>query len=312
MEARTDRWEAPDLRGTVAVVTGASRGVGRGIALVLGECGAMVYVTGRHPEKGAARRIRLWTGETKDVPETLPETAELATRRGAGSGGRATAVYVDHTRDAEVEALFARIRETHGYLDVLVNNVWGGYENMEQFSLPFWEQPVWRWDSMVTAGARAHFVASRLAVPLMLERRKGVIVNTSVAWPGGYYDGRLVYSLAKSLVNDLTWRMAEELRVHGIAAVAVSPVGAKSAWVSSGEELRAIYAAMESPGGIERLHAEDPRVLQGQTPEYIGRAVAALAADPDVLARSGRVLKVSDLAQEYGFTDIDGRRPSHD
>jgi len=311
MSAWRGTWRAPDLSGAISVVTGASRGVGRGIAVVLGECGATVFVTGRSPEGGAARSITLWTGETKGVPETLAETAELVTERGAARGGRGVAVHVDHTEDAQVEALFARVREEHGRLDVLVNNAWGGYENMERFGRPFWEQPAWRWDAMFQAGARAHYIASRLAAPLMLARRRGMIVNTSVAWPKDHYDGRLVYSLAKSLVNQLAWAMAHELREHGIAAVAVSPVGVRNAWVSSGEELRSICAALETPGGIERLRAADPRLENAQTPEYIGRAVASLAGDPEVLKKTGRVLKVSDLAHEYGFTDIDGRTPPH-
>jgi NAD(P)-dependent dehydrogenase (short-subunit alcohol dehydrogenase family) len=253
-------WVAPDLRGAVAMVTGASRGVGRGVALVLAECGATVYVTGRSPSGGAAKQVFMWTGEVKAISETLEETAALATERGAPRGGRAVALYVDHTRDDEVEGLFAQVERECGRLDVLVNNVWGGYENMEAFGRPFWEQPAWRWDAMLDAGARAHFIASRLAVPLMLPRRRGLIVGTSVAWPAERYDGRLVYYVAKQTVNRLTWAMAEELREHGIAALAISPVGFKDGWVSSGEELQSVYAALETPGGIDALHRTNPRL----------------------------------------------------
>lgn len=302
----------PDLRGRVAVVTGASRNVGRGIAVVLGECGATVYVTGRSIVGKTPRKVTLWTGETIEFPETVDETAQLVTARGQACGGRGIAVRVDHTDDAEVAALFARVGREQGRLDVLVNNVWGGYENMERFGRPFWEQPVWRWEAMFDRGARAHLVASQHAVPLMLPRRQGLIVSTSVAWPTDRYDGRLVYYLAKLAVNRLAWAMAQELREHNISAVAVSPVGVRDAWVSSGAQLRSMYEALQTPGGIEALRRANPRLENSQTPEYIGRAVAMLAVDPKVIEKSGRVLKVSDLAEEYGFTDIDGRRPPHD
>jgi NAD(P)-dependent dehydrogenase (short-subunit alcohol dehydrogenase family) len=293
---RGGAWAAPDLGGRVAVVTGASRGVGRGVALVLCECGATVYATGRAPEAGAAQSITMWTGQVKHVPETLAETAELAAARGRERGGRCVAVQVDHTQDAQVEALFARLHTEQGRLDVLVNNVWGGYEDMRQFGRPFWEQPAWRWDAMFDAGARAHFVASRLAVPLMLPQGRGLIVNTSVAWPEERYDGRLVYYLAKLTVNRLAWAMAQELREHGLAAVALSPVGVRHAWVTSGDELRSIYQAVATPGRIDALYRAHPELLDGQTPEYNGRAVAMLAADEEVLERTGQMLRVSDLA----------------
>jgi NAD(P)-dependent dehydrogenase (short-subunit alcohol dehydrogenase family) len=269
------------LKGQVALVTGGSRGVGKGIAQELRAQGTTVYVTGR-------------------------TVAEQGFRDGS------VPIACDHTRDDQVALVFRRILDEQGRLDVLVNNVWGGYENMERFGRPFWEQPIWRWEAMFDRGARAHLVASQLAVPLMLARRRGLIVSTSVAWPADRYDGRLVYYLAKETVNRLAWAMAQELRPHNIAAVAVSPVGVKDAWVASGAELQSIYDALATPGGIEALRRANPREENAQTPEYIGRAVAMLAADPRVMAKTGQVLKVSDLAAEYGFTDVDGRRPPHD
>jgi NAD(P)-dependent dehydrogenase (short-subunit alcohol dehydrogenase family) len=313
-----ERWTAPDLRGRVAVVTGASRNAGRGIALVLAECGATVYATGRSVRGGPVRTQVLWTGETTTLSDTVDETAELATARGRAPGSRGgvcIAVPCDHADDAQVEALFERVRREQGRLDLLVNNVWGGYEDMVRFSAPFWEQPAWRWEAMFNAGARAHYIASRLAVPLMLagrQERRGLIANTSIAWPAERYDGRLVYWLAKQTVNQLAWAMAQELRPHGIAAVAVSPLACIQGTILGGEELRAIRAALHTPGGLETLYRERPDLLDCQTLEYMGRAVAKLAADPDVLAKSGRVLKVRDLAAAYDFTDIDGRRPPHD
>ena len=157
------------LRGRVAVVTGASRGIGKGIALSLGEAGATVYVTGRSDAAGT----------TEGLPGTVQETAEAVTLR----GGQGIAVRCDHTADAGVEALFARVAEEQGCLDLLVNNVWGGYEQFDwsRFAAPFWEQPLRHWSGMFKTGVRAHLVASRLAVPLMLPRRGGLVVHTT-AW----------------------------------------------------------------------------------------------------------------------------------
>src|SRR5260370_37958887 len=154
------------LRGSVAVVTGASRGVGKGIALALGEAGATVYVTGRS-EAG---------GTTEGLPGTVRDTADAVTQR----GGQGVPVRCDHTADAEVEALFARVRQEEGRLDLLVNNVWGGYEQFDwsRFAAPFWEQPLRHWSGMFESSVRAHLVATRLAVPLMLSKGRGLIVHT--------------------------------------------------------------------------------------------------------------------------------------
>src|SRR5207248_5361917 len=146
-------WAAPDLRGKVAVVTGASRGVGRGIAVTLGQSGATVYVTGRSVRDGPT---------TRNQPETIDETAEVVTVR----GGVGIPILCDHTVDDQVHALFDRVKQDHGRLDILVNNAWGGYEDTQSFDVPFWEQPLWRWDTMFAAGVRAHYTASHLAVPL--------------------------------------------------------------------------------------------------------------------------------------------------
>jgi NAD(P)-dependent dehydrogenase (short-subunit alcohol dehydrogenase family) len=266
------------LRDQVAVVTGASRGVGRGIALALGEAGATVYVTGR-----SARG-----GPTPDgLPGTIDETADAARAR----GGAGVAVRCDHTNDADVEAVFERVRGEHGRLDVLVNNVWGGYEGHEpgRFTAPVWEQPPRHWDGMFTAGLRAHITACRLAVPLMLPRRHGLIVMTT-AWDRGRYLGNLYYDVAKAAVNRLAFGLATELRAHGVAAVALAP-----GFVGTERVLAAFAGAAERPAALE-------------SPEYVGRAVVALAADPGVLAKSGAVLTAGDLAREYGFTDTDGRQ----
>ena len=265
------------LRGRVAVVTGASRGIGKGIALSLGEAGATVYVTGRSDEGGT----------TEGLPGTVLETAEGVTQR----GGHGISVRCDHTADAEVEALFARVAQEQGRLDVLVNNVWGGYEQFDwsRFAAPFWEQPLRHWSGMFESGVRAHLAATRLAVPLMLPERGGLIVHTT-AWDRDKYLGNLFYDVAKAAVNRMAFGMARELQPHQIAVVALAP-----GFVGT-ERVRAAFAAAgRAPPNLE-------------SPEYSGRAVDALAADAKVMAKSGRVLTVGHLAAEYGFTDVDGRQ----
>src|SRR5215813_13450327 len=263
------------LRGRVAVVTGASRGVGKGIALALGEAGATVYVTGRSDAAGT----------TEGLPGTIQATVEAVTQR----GGQGIAVRCDHTTDAEVEALFARVAQEQGRLDLLVNNVWGGYEQFDwsRFAAPFWEQPLGHWSGMFEAGLRAHLMAARLAVPLMLPHRRGLIVHTT-AWDRDKYLGNLFYDLAKSAVNRMTFGMARELRPHNIAVLALAP-----GFVGTERVLAAFAGAGRTPPNLE-------------SPEYVGRAVGALAGDANVMAKSGRVLTAGELAAEYGFTDVDG------
>lgn len=263
------------LKGKAAVVTGASRGGGRGIALVLGEEGATVYVTGRSVRGEPTPR---------NLPETIDETAEMVTAR----GGAGIPVRCDHTVDAEVEALFEHVQKEQGQLDILVNNVWGGYEDFESWDDPFWEQPLWRWDKMFTAGVRAHYTASHFAVPLMLPNHQGLIVNTTF-WDRGKCLTNLFYDLAKTAINRMAYAMALELREYSIAAVALSP-----GWMRTEEVMR---------------HDHTPEELaRTESVEYIGRAVVALATDPNIMQKSGNTLMVGDLAREYGFTDIDGRQ----
>jgi len=267
-----------DLKNKVAIVTGASRGVGRGIALALGEAGATVYVTGRSV-KGQP--------STENLPSTINETAGEVTAR----GGVGIPVRCDHTADADVEVLFARVKRERGRLDLLVNNVWGGYERLDlaTFGAPFWEQPLRHWERMFGAGVRAHFVTSRLAAPLMLPHKRGLIINTTFCDRDKYL-GNLFYDVAKAAVNRMAFGMAHELRGHNIAVVALAPGFVRS------ERVMAAHAAHPFDLGVT------------ESPEYIGRAAVALAADPDVMEKSGKILTVGDLAREYGFTDIDGRQ----
>ena len=265
------------LRGKVVVVTGGSQGVGKGIALALGEAGATVYVTGRSDASGT----------TEGLPGTVSDTAAEITRR----GGQGVAVRCDHTADAEVEALFARVKQDQGRLDVLVNNAWGGYEEFDwsRFGAPFWEQPMRLWSGMFESGVRAHLAATRLAVPLMLPERGGLIVHTT-AWDRDKYLGNLCYDVAKAAVNRMALGMARELQPHHIAVVALAP-----GFVGTERVRAAFVAASRAAPNLE-------------SPEYNGRAVVALAADANVMAKSGRVLTVGHLAAEYGFTDVDGRQ----
>jgi NAD(P)-dependent dehydrogenase (short-subunit alcohol dehydrogenase family) len=266
------------LAETIAVVTGSSRGAGRGIALALADAGATVYVTGRSV-RGA--------GTTDDIAGTIDDTAEEVTRR----GGRGIPVRCDHTSADDVQALFERVRDERGALDLLVNNAWGGYEkhDMQEFVLPFWEQPLRRWDSMFVAGVRAGFLASRFAAPLLIARGRGLIVNTT-AWDADKYLGNLYYDVAKHAINRMAFGMSRELRSYNVAALALAPGFMRT------ERVLAVS------GGNP-----DFDVTQTESPEYVGRAIVALAADPDVMRFSGQTVAAGDLAAEYGFTDVDGR-----
>ncbi len=268
-----------NLQGTVALVTGASRGAGAGIAACLGEAGATVYLTGR------STRLH---GATENIPGTIDDAAEEVSRR----GGNGIAMRCDHTNDDQVASLFDRIRNESGKLDLLVNNVWGGYEahDFQSFMKPFWQQPARYWHGMFEAGVRAHLRASQFAAPLMIPAHKGLIINT-IAWDHGKYLRNIYYDLSKAAIARMAFAMAEELRPHGVAAVALAPGFMRT------ERVMAAHAA----------HPFD--LSSTESTEYLGRAVVALASDAKVLEKSGRTLTVGDLAQEYGFTDIDGKQP---
>jgi NAD(P)-dependent dehydrogenase (short-subunit alcohol dehydrogenase family) len=206
---------------------------------------------------------------------------------------RITVIRCDHRLEHDVNSAFSLILRESKTIDVLVNNVWGGYEHMLEngvftWSKPFWEQPLWRWDSMFAAGVRAHYQASQLAAPSMIAQRRGLIVNISF-WASQKHVGNVAYGVSKAATDKLTSDTAAELKPHGVAVVSLYPGLVRTEKV------------MESAQWLDLTNSESP--------EFIGRAVAALAADPDVLRHSGEVLVAARVAIEYGFTDIDGKIP---
>lgn len=283
------------LQGRVAVVTGASRGAGRGIALELGAAGATVVVTGRstRAEPAAAYGQLLALSTLARLPGCIEDTADEVTRL----GGQGIAARCDHTREEEVAALFAQVRQAHGRLDLLVNNAWGGHESFDGvFDAPFWKHPLAHWDTMFDRGVRNHLLASRCAAPMLVQQGHGLIVTTTFWDRGRYLRGNLFYDLAKATMTRLAFGLAEELRPHGVASLAVSPGWMRTEFVLAGHQT-----------DESRWH-EQPALARTESPRYLGRAIVALGADPQVMRKSGQVLRVGDLAREYGFTDVDGRQ----
>ncbi|MEM1117353.1 MAG: SDR family oxidoreductase [Bacteroidota bacterium] len=271
----------PDLSRCIAIVAGASRGVGRGIALALGEAGATVYVTGRTLK--AHRR--------RDAPGSIEETASEVTRL----GGRGVAVQVDHTRVEDVRALVDLVRAEAGRLDLLVNAVWGGNEVGVEAG-PLWEQPLAHWDAMMRAGVWAALLTSRYAVPLMTERPGGLVATVTFD-DRARYTGHLYYDLAKAALRRFAFGLAEDLEPHGAASVAISPGFVRT---------ERVLAAFKTS---ERRWRSVPDLAGTESPRYVGRVLAALAADPEAARLSGQTLLAADLAQEYGVTDLDGTQP---
>ncbi|HET9223930.1 MAG TPA: SDR family NAD(P)-dependent oxidoreductase [Roseiflexaceae bacterium] len=298
------------LTGKIALVTGASRSAGRGIAFVLGQEGATVYVTGRSMRRALSRPL---DDELQQHDPTIERTAEMVTEQ----GGLGIPIECDHTVDTQVEALFARIQREQGRLDILVNNTWGGYEDMEtgsSLTAPFWEQPLWRWEKMFTAGVRAHYVSTHFAAPLMLPQRQGLIVTTSF-YDRGKFLNSVLYDLAKTAKNRLAYSLALELRPYTIASVALVPGTMRNEGMLYPEQLHHEYQTIASvdtsywgPQHGRRLPGTENYLWRTESTQYIGRAVVALATDPDLMEKSGKVLLVGDLAKVYGFTDIDGRQ----
>ncbi len=275
------------LDGKVAVVAGGTRGAGRGIAVELGGLGATVYVTGRSTR---AQRSDM------DRPETIEETADLVTE----AGGHGIAVRADHTVAAEVAALFERVvAEQDGRLDVLVNDVWGG-DPLTEWGTPFWELDLEKVARLLPRAVLSHIITSRYGVALMVARRSGLVVEVTDGNTDGYR-GNLPYDLVKAGVIRLAKGMAEELKPHGVTALAITPGFLRS-------EAMLDHFGVTADNWRDAT-AQDPHFIASETPRFVGRAVAALAADPNVMDKAGRALSSWDLSEEYGFDDADGSRP---
>jgi len=285
------------LRGKIALVAGATRGAGRGIAIALGEAGATVYCTGRSSRGQLA---------TPGRPETIEETAELVT----AAGGRGIAVRVDHTEPADVRKLVARIKRQHKGLDILVNDVWGG-DNLTEWGKTFWTVNLENGLRMLKQAIHSHIITAHYAVPLMLGRRGGIVFEITDG-DAFYYRGNLFYDLVKISVIRLAFAMSRELRKRGIAAVALTPGFLRSEAVLEHfgvSEANWKNAAKKKRGNSENQNDAPSDFMVSESPRYIGRAVVALAADRQVSKKSGRVFSSWALAREYGFTDIDGTQP---
>lgn len=275
------------LAGKVAVVAGATRGLGRAIAIALGEAGAVVYCTGRS--------VR---GNPSDIgrSETIEETAERVTR----SGGTGIPVRVDHTDERQVKALFERIAdERAGRLDIAVNDVWGG-DSLIDWEKKFWQQDLASGLLVQQRSVWSHMITSRYAAPIMVERGSGLIVEITDGW-NYRYRGHLYYSLAKISSIHLAEAMAADLKPHGVAAVAVTPGFLRS-------EAMLDHFGVTEDNWRDAIEIE-PHYAMSETPFYAARGIAALAADPRLLDKSGGIYTSWGLADEYGHADVDGRRP---
>jgi NAD(P)-dependent dehydrogenase (short-subunit alcohol dehydrogenase family) len=297
------------LRGKIALVAGATRGAGRGIAIALGEAGATVYCTGRSSRKRSLKGTRERSKEkspTPGRPETIEETAELVT----AAGGHGIAVRVDHTEPAEVKKLVARIKRRHKGLDILVNDVWGG-DALTEFGKPFWRVNLDNGLRMLKQAIHSHIITSHYAVPLMLGRPKGFIFEITDG-DAFYYRGNIFYDLVKISVIRLAFAMARELRKRNITSVALTPGFLRSEAVL--DHFGVTESNWKDVGKRKVPNSNDQNdsshdFLASESPRYVGRAVVALAADPNVKKKTGRVFSSWALAREYAFTDLDGTQP---
>jgi NAD(P)-dependent dehydrogenase (short-subunit alcohol dehydrogenase family) len=280
-----------DLDGKVALVAGATRGAGRGTAVALGEAGATVYCTGRTTRE---RRSEY------DRPETIEETAELVTE----AGGEGIAVAVDHLEPAQVEALVHRIDADHGRLDVLVNDIWGG-ELLFEWDTPLWEHDLDKGLHLLRLAVDTHLITSRFALPLVIRQPGGLVVEMTDGtrdYNDANYRVNVFYDLAKASALRLAFSQGKELEPHGCAAVALTP-----GWLRSEMMLENFRVTEDNWRDAAAFQPHFAAI--SESPRFVGRAVAALAADPDLMRHNGGSFSSGGLAQEYGFTDLDGSRP---
>ena len=278
------------LQGKVALVAGATRGAGRGIAVELGAAGATVYCTGRSTRTQASEVNR---------SEIIEETAELVQH----AGGHGIAVQVDHLEPAQVEALVARIEREQGRLDILVNDVWGA-DFLIQWNVPVWKHSLENGLRMLRLAIDTHIITSHFALPLLIKNPGGLVVEMTdgtAEYNNSNYRLSLFYDLAKTSVSRIALAQANELRPYHCSAVALTP-----GWLRS-EQMLDNYSVSEA--NWRDAIAKQPHFVITETPRYVGRAVAHLAADPDVRRWSGQSLSSGQLAKIYGFTDLDGSQP---
>ena len=277
------------LEGKIALVTGATRGAGRGIAIELAAAGAFVYCTGRSTR---AQRSEM------DRPETIEETVELIERE----GGRGAAVQVDHLEASQVEALISRIEREQGRLDVLVNDIWGGDKFIE-WNTPVWEYSLERGLRMLRNAVDTHVITNHFALPLLIKNQGLVVEMTdgTAEYNNDHYRVSLFYDLAKTSIVRMAWALAQEIAPHQCTALALSP-----GWLRS-EQMLDNYGVAES--NWRDAIAKQPHFVITETPRYVGRAVAHLASDTDVARWNGQSLSSGQLAKIYNFTDTDGSQP---
>jgi NAD(P)-dependent dehydrogenase (short-subunit alcohol dehydrogenase family) len=278
------------LAGKVALVAGATRGAGRGIAVELGAAGATVYVTGRTTRTQQSEYAR---------PETIEETAELVTQ----AGGRGIAVAVDHLDPSQVEQLVARIAADNQQLDVLVNDIWGG-ERLFAFDKTVWEHSLDDGLRLLRLGVDTHLITNHYALPLLIRQPGGLVVEMTdgtAAYNATHYRNSIFYDLAKTAILRLGWALAQELAPHGATAVTLTPGWLRSEMMLDG------FGVTEA--NWRDANAQEPHFAISETPRYVGRAVAALAADPHVARWNSQSVSTGQLAQVYGFTDLDGSQP---
>ena len=281
---------SPILKGKVALVAGATRGAGRGIAVELGAAGATVYCTGRTTRTQASELNR---------PETIEETADLVLQ----AGGEGIAVQVDHLDSAQVQALIARIERAHGRLDILVNDVWGA-DVLIEWNVPVWQHSLENGLRMLRLAIDTHIITSHFALPLLIKNPGGLVVEMTdgtAAYNHATYRLSLFYDLAKTSIIRIAWAQAQELRPHQCNAVALTP-----GWLRS-EQMLDNYGVSEA--NWRDAIVKQPHFVITETPRYVGRAVVHLAGDPEVARWSGQSLSSGQLAKVYGFTDLDGSQP---